>query len=99
MRFPLLEMFWWRRVIADEFHELLSTYRPAQASLLHIHAGKRWGFTGTPPTKTVLDVMKMGAFFHVDLSPRVQPCRDFLDRFARQNTTELKKNFPKKIFG
>merc|ERR1711871_1777803 len=94
MHFPLLEMFWWRRVIADEFHEFLSQYRPAQASLLNIFAAKRWGFTGTPPTNTIFDVMKVGAFFHVDLAPKKNACCDFLDHFARQNTAEIINEIP-----
>ncbi|CAJ1359894.1 unnamed protein product [Effrenium voratum] len=52
-QFVPLEAFWWRRVVCDEFHELLTRYPPAQVAVELFHADfkrlasrKEGGFRG-----------------------------------------------------
>jgi len=94
-----LEAFWWKRVVCDEFHELLSRYPPAQAAVELFHADYKWGLSGTPPIETVGQVRKAAGFMGVQLptdmgaddggdAPR-KVAQQWLDAFARRNTLEL----------
>lgn len=65
--FPLLEMFWWRRVVFDEFHELESFQGDKQVILQHMRAHSRWGLTGTPPIDKIAGVIFMSSLFRCDL--------------------------------
>ncbi|CAE7453839.1 Ttf2 [Symbiodinium natans] len=51
-KFPVLEMFYWKRIIFDEFHELESFESTQQNSLQFLRSHFRWGLTGTPPVDT-----------------------------------------------
>lgn len=66
-RFPALEMFYWRRVVFDEFHELESIQSQQQSSLQHLRAHHRWGLTGTPPADCNAGVIFMSSLFRIDL--------------------------------
>jgi len=94
---PPLEAFFWQRVVCDEFHELLRHYPPARVAVKRFRAQHRWGLSGTPPCESVADVQTMADLFNIML-PDYQPndegravdaAREWLDRFVRQNTTEL----------
>lgn len=94
-----LEAFWWRRVVCDEFHELLSRYPPAQVAVELFHADYKWGLSGTPPCRTLTQIRKAAGFFGVQIptaapgdaegeAPR-QVAQEWLDAFVRRNTAEL----------
>jgi len=94
-----LEALWWKRVVCDEFHELLSRYPPAQVAVEHFHADYKWGLSGTPPCETLAQIRKAAGFLGVQLpaaaaedtggeAPRlVAQC--WLDAFVRRNMAEL----------
>lgn len=67
VQFPMLEMFYWHRVVFDEFHELESFESAQQNSLQHLRSHYRWGLTGTPPVGTAAGVIFMSSLFRVDL--------------------------------
>ncbi|CAK0892737.1 unnamed protein product, partial [Prorocentrum cordatum] len=67
LRFPLLEMFYWRRVVFDEFHELESFESAQQNILQHLRSHFRWGLTGTPPVDTTAGGIFMSSLFRVDI--------------------------------
>jgi len=67
LKFPLLEMFYWRRIVFDEFHELESFDSLQQNSLQHFRAHYRWGLTGTPPVDSNAGVIFMSSLFRIDL--------------------------------
>eukprot|EP00928_Gymnodinium_smaydae_P020505 TRINITY_DN17922_c0_g1_i1.p1 TRINITY_DN17922_c0_g1~~TRINITY_DN17922_c0_g1_i1.p1 ORF type:complete len:1327 (-),score=191.01 TRINITY_DN17922_c0_g1_i1:399-4379(-) len=67
LTFPVLELFYWRRVVFDEFHELESFENLQQNSLQHFRAHYRWGLTGTPPVERSAGVIFMSSLFRIDL--------------------------------
>jgi len=67
LEFPILEQFFWRRIVFDEFHELESFDSQQQNSLQHLRASYRWGLTGTPPVDCSAGVIFMSSLFRVDL--------------------------------
>jgi len=94
-----LEAFWWRRVVCDEFHELLSRYPPAQVAVELFHSDYKWGLSGTPPCQTLAQLRSAARFFGVQIPcadsqdaeaevPR-QVAQEWLDAFVRRNTSEL----------
>merc|ERR1719476_916567 len=68
LEFPVLEQFYWRRIVFDEFHELESFDSLQQNSLQHLRASYRWGLTGTPPIDCNAGVIFMSSLFRVDLA-------------------------------
>ncbi|CAE7233347.1 mus-41 [Symbiodinium sp. CCMP2456] len=67
LAFPVLEMFYWKRIIFDEFHELESFESTQQNSLQFLRSHFRWGLTGTPPIDTNAGAIFMSSLFRVDL--------------------------------
>ncbi|CAJ1428516.1 unnamed protein product [Effrenium voratum] len=93
-QFVPLEAFWWRRVVCDEFHELLTRYPPAQVAVELFHADFKWGLSGTLPCQTLQKVRKAASFFGVQLpeddrEEARKVAQEWLDAFARRNTSEL----------
>eukprot|EP00931_Biecheleriopsis_adriatica_P050795 TRINITY_DN29436_c0_g1_i2.p1 TRINITY_DN29436_c0_g1~~TRINITY_DN29436_c0_g1_i2.p1 ORF type:complete len:2078 (+),score=363.83 TRINITY_DN29436_c0_g1_i2:31-6234(+) len=93
---PLLELFYWKRIVLDEFHELLSGHPPAQVAVRYLRSRYRWGLSGTLPCKSPSDVTKAAEFFNVFLrATRSSPpashalCQRWLDHCVRRNTTGL----------
>ena len=93
-----LEVFWWKRIVCDEFHELLSRYPPAQTAVELFHADNKWGLSGTPPCQTLAQIRKAAGFLGVQLpqtpadTDREEPrkvAQEWLDAFVRRNTSEL----------
>jgi hypothetical protein len=80
LTFPVLEMFHWRRVVFDEFHELESFDSAQQNSLQHLRASYRWGLTGTPPIDTNAGVIFMSSLFRIDILGK--DCQDGSDRIS-----------------
>eukprot|EP00746_Dinoflagellata_sp_MGD_P126844 gnl/MRDRNA2_/MRDRNA2_61575_c0_seq1.p1 gnl/MRDRNA2_/MRDRNA2_61575_c0~~gnl/MRDRNA2_/MRDRNA2_61575_c0_seq1.p1 ORF type:complete len:1032 (-),score=237.18 gnl/MRDRNA2_/MRDRNA2_61575_c0_seq1:1398-4217(-) len=99
-RYMPLEAFWWKRVVCDEFHELLSHYPPAQTAVELFRSDYKWGLSGTPPCSTLKGIQKTASFFGINIpgpprdddvnpdAPR-QVAQDWLDGFVRSNTAEL----------
>ncbi|CAK0853362.1 unnamed protein product, partial [Prorocentrum cordatum] len=67
MRYLPLEAFWWRRVVCDEFHELLGRYPPAQVAVETFRADYKWGLSGTPPCQTLAQIRRAAGFLGVQL--------------------------------
>eukprot|EP00930_Biecheleria_cincta_P032620 TRINITY_DN22621_c0_g1_i1.p1 TRINITY_DN22621_c0_g1~~TRINITY_DN22621_c0_g1_i1.p1 ORF type:complete len:1349 (+),score=265.47 TRINITY_DN22621_c0_g1_i1:55-4101(+) len=67
LEFPVLEMFYWRRVVFDEFHELESFESLQQNSLQFLRSHFRWGLTGTPPVESNAGGIFMSSLFRIDL--------------------------------
>eukprot|EP00930_Biecheleria_cincta_P046248 TRINITY_DN31898_c0_g1_i1.p1 TRINITY_DN31898_c0_g1~~TRINITY_DN31898_c0_g1_i1.p1 ORF type:complete len:1039 (-),score=190.22 TRINITY_DN31898_c0_g1_i1:177-3293(-) len=67
LKFPMLEMFYWHRVVFDEFHELESFQSAQQSVLQHMRAHSRWGLTGTPPIDNIAGVIFMSSLFRCEL--------------------------------
>lgn len=100
LRFPVLEQFWWRRIVFDEFHELEAMGNTAQfESLRNLCSHYRWGLTGTPPTRDLSQVSTLARLFQIGHLPQTDGVEEqdelahnmaqhFLDHFARQNTSE-----------
>eukprot|EP00928_Gymnodinium_smaydae_P090680 TRINITY_DN7443_c0_g2_i1.p1 TRINITY_DN7443_c0_g2~~TRINITY_DN7443_c0_g2_i1.p1 ORF type:complete len:1719 (+),score=336.34 TRINITY_DN7443_c0_g2_i1:152-5308(+) len=84
LEFPLLEMFYWRRVVYDEFHELESFESEQQNILQHLRAHCRWGLTGTPPVHSSAGVIFMSSLFRVELPGYIKKDANvtFVDAFA-----------------
>merc|ERR1712190_388270 len=61
--FPVLEMFYWRRVVFDEFHELECFNSEQQVILQHMRSFARWGLTGTPPVDNIAGVLFLSSLF------------------------------------
>jgi len=95
--FVPLEVFWWRRVVCDEFHELLSKYPPAQVAVELFHADYKWGLSGTPPCSTLAKIRKAAGFLGVQLphgsheerEEERKVAQEWLDAFVRRNTADL----------
>eukprot|EP00403_Amphidinium_massartii_P008858 CAMPEP_0178419576 /NCGR_PEP_ID=MMETSP0689_2-20121128/25683_1 /TAXON_ID=160604 /ORGANISM="Amphidinium massartii, Strain CS-259" /LENGTH=1241 /DNA_ID=CAMNT_0020041021 /DNA_START=17 /DNA_END=3742 /DNA_ORIENTATION=- len=68
LEFPVLEMFHWKRIVFDEFHELESFESNQQHTLQHLRSHFRWGLTGTPPIDSNAGVICMSSLFRVDLA-------------------------------
>jgi len=94
-----LEAFWWKRVVCDEFHELIDRYPPAQVAVKLFHGDYKWGLSGTPPCQTLSQIRKAAGFLGVQLpksssvdetaeEPR-KVAQEWLDAFVRRNTAEL----------
>eukprot|EP00435_Cladocopium_sp_Y103_P055250 s530_g18.t1 len=86
--FVPLEAFWWRRVVCDEFHELLGRYPPAQVAVELFHADFKWGLSGTPPCQTL---PQAAGFMGVQLpeGDRDEERKEWIDAFVRRNTADL----------
>lgn len=99
LQFPMLEMFHWRRIVYDEFHELESFRSEQQNTLQHLRSQCRWGLTGTPPLDGTPGVVFMSSLFRIDLLGCVpkfhgHDIADFLNRWRRDHLLmELSANF------
>ena len=61
---PLLEMFYWNRIICDEFQ----LYDPKELTALkNLKADKRWGLSGTPAMSDFFEVANMAELLGVKL--------------------------------
>ncbi|KAI7674117.1 hypothetical protein KC318_g1806 [Hortaea werneckii] len=61
---PLFEMFYFNRLIVDEFHEYKDT---EYAAITALRADKRWGLSATPAMDDFYDIAKMAGFLGVPL--------------------------------
>ncbi|CAK0829206.1 unnamed protein product, partial [Prorocentrum cordatum] len=79
LAFPVLEQFYWRRMIMDEFHELEALQPDQRASLQFMRAHHRWGLTGTPMLDAARHVVAMAALLRVDLAGPIRERALYLD--------------------
>jgi len=68
LRFPVLEQFFWRRIVLDEFHELEALQFIQRASLQYLRSHYRWGLTGTPALGAAQHVAAMASLLRVDVA-------------------------------
>ncbi|KAK5129398.1 hypothetical protein LTR08_003285 [Meristemomyces frigidus] len=61
---PLFEMFFFNRVIVDEFHQQTAN---ESAAISAIQADKRWGLSATPAMSDFYDIAKMAGLLGVPL--------------------------------
>jgi len=97
LTFPVLEQFFWKRVIFDECHEL---HGDICHTLCFLRAHHRWGLTGTPALHGMKHIASMASLLRIELAGpgrlRENPvlaenCWRFLDSCVRQNSAELPK--------
>lgn len=69
MRCPPLEMFFWDRVVVDEFHYLSQKADRARvlALVLGLKSHFKWGLSGTPPHETFNDVQGLATLLGIHL--------------------------------
>jgi site-specific DNA-cytosine methylase/SNF2 family DNA or RNA helicase len=61
---PLFEMFYFNRLIVDEFHE---SDPKEMAHIVHLQADKRWGLSGTPAMDDPYDVAQIARLLGIAL--------------------------------
>merc|ERR1719460_2711355 len=87
-----VENFYWKRVVFDEFHELLSEDASPSGRwtlpMRTIYAKHRWGLTGTPPTTNLGDLSDAAVLLHVELGSAPEACKDFCQKCIRTNGLE-----------
>ncbi|CAD7948434.1 unnamed protein product, partial [Amoebophrya sp. A25] len=79
LHFPLLEMFLWKRVVFDEFHEILDLDPRDVDVLLRFKSYFKWGMTGSPPVQSVRSIAAMANLLSVDLLGVSKEEMGFLD--------------------
>jgi len=90
MPHPVFELFFWQRIVFDEFHELEAMDKRRRCMLQNLRSKYRWGLTGTPPKRDMDQITTLAGMLRVRLAEDdpVQ-CQHFLDIFVRQNFSEL----------
>jgi hypothetical protein len=83
-----VENFFWKRVVFDEFHELLSEEARWTLPMRSIYAKHRWGLTGTPPTTNLADLSDAAILLHLELGSAPEACKDFCQKCIRTNGLE-----------
>jgi SNF2 family DNA or RNA helicase len=85
-----VENFYWKRIVFDEFHELLSNDETNCWTLpmRTIYAKHRWGLTGTPPTTSLADLSQAAVLLHLELGSAPEACKDFCQKCVRTNGLE-----------
>mmetsp|Transcript_1066 Transcript_1066/g.3224 ORF Transcript_1066/g.3224 Transcript_1066/m.3224 type:complete len:781 (-) Transcript_1066:26-2368(-) len=87
---PVFEIFYWQRIVFDEFHELEAMDRRRCTMLSYLRAHCRWGLTGTPPTRDMVQIAELAQILRVQITDYSTPeCQQFLDTFVRQNAADL----------
>lgn len=98
LSFPILELFYFRRIIFDELHELVEN-----STLKWLRAEHFWGLTATPLISSCRYVSFMAELLRVDVAGPGRHalqdqdlvlrhnCSRFLDACVRQNSAEIPK--------
>jgi SNF2 family DNA or RNA helicase len=86
-----LERMYWKRIVFDEFHEVLKTTNGlAQASLRSLQARHHWGLTGTPDLESPASISAMASLLHTFSDPNSsRDGQNFLDNCVRQNRWDV----------
>lgn len=87
-----LKHFYWHRIVADEFHELVVAaadgthpFNEAKHQLCQLQSRTRWGLTSTPPLKTIGEVAVTATFFQIKLDRSLASCAEFVRNMVRKN--------------
>ena len=90
-----LELFCYKRIVFDEFHEALNlkeNHNASNESLAYeairlLRAPRRWGLTATPKLENVADVSRMAEVLQIFLpTEQHDEAQGFLDHFVRCNS-------------
>ena len=85
LKHPLFEMFYFNRIIVDEFHQ----YSPREyASLKALKADKRWGLSGTPALSDAYDIAQIAGLLGI----RLRIGSDTARVMAQRNIRALRKD-------
>jgi len=89
---PVLEMFYFRRVVFDEFHEVMNEKSLRSVfSMQNLHGHSHWGLSGTPPLESVNSVQSIANFLHISVSASVRETQHFINEWVRSNTWDKDK--------
>ncbi|CAK0856680.1 unnamed protein product, partial [Prorocentrum cordatum] len=77
LRCPPLELFFWHRVVFDEFHELEAMDTRRFTMLQNLRCRHRWGLTGTPPRRDKLQVANLASIMRVHIPEDPVLCQQF----------------------
>jgi len=94
---PALELFCFRRICFDEFHEVMNLKQRATGnealafnSIRLLRAPRRWGLTATPRIESAADVSAMAEVLQMYVPPdSPEQAQHFLNHFARSNTWDV----------
>ena len=64
---PVFELFFWERIIFDEFHELEAMDRRRAVMLSHLRSRYRWGVTGTPPVRDMVQIVDLAKMLRIQV--------------------------------
>ena len=83
-----LESMYFKRIVFDEFHEVLkTTYGPPFVSLRELKGRHMWGLTGTPALVSAATVSDMASLLHTFSDPQSNDdAQKFLDVCLRSNS-------------
>eukprot|EP00928_Gymnodinium_smaydae_P094413 TRINITY_DN7928_c0_g4_i1.p1 TRINITY_DN7928_c0_g4~~TRINITY_DN7928_c0_g4_i1.p1 ORF type:complete len:1105 (+),score=135.09 TRINITY_DN7928_c0_g4_i1:206-3316(+) len=92
LTFPVLELFYWHRLVFDEFHELEALTPRYRTMLQNLRSHRRWGITGTPPTRDVHQIAELARIMRLTISD-LDPieCQTFLAKFVRASKPDMKQ--------
>lgn len=65
MKCPPLEMFYWNRVIVDEFHYIVNNGERSLPAVTSLQAQAKWVLSGTPPTADFADIKSIAVFLNI----------------------------------
>eukprot|EP00931_Biecheleriopsis_adriatica_P103463 TRINITY_DN78293_c0_g1_i1.p1 TRINITY_DN78293_c0_g1~~TRINITY_DN78293_c0_g1_i1.p1 ORF type:complete len:1051 (-),score=236.34 TRINITY_DN78293_c0_g1_i1:44-3169(-) len=86
--YPILELFWWDRIIMDEFHESESWVYRVTEMFKSIGAHRRWGLSGTPPVGNIQSIQQVAAIlWHGQDIESHSTAQTFLDCCVLQNSS------------
>lgn len=88
-----LHRYHWRRIVMDELHEALASQTLADALGL-VSAEHVWGLSGTLPTATAGEVVKLATLFGVAIPSDETNAGRFLDCYVRKNTSSMSDTIP-----
>jgi len=90
-KFPLFELFWWRRLVMDEFHESEAWSFRVRELLKGVGASSRWGLSGTPPVGSLDSIKQVAEVLGHDMPKacKREHAQKFLDQHVRQNASDF----------
>jgi len=71
--FPIFELFWWHRLILDEFHESDSWIYRVREMMKSVGARCRWGLSGTPPFDNFQSTCQVAELLWYPPAPHLAP--------------------------
>eukprot|EP00397_Hematodinium_sp_SG-2012_P000588 GEMP01000589.1.p1 GENE.GEMP01000589.1~~GEMP01000589.1.p1 ORF type:complete len:1656 (+),score=434.89 GEMP01000589.1:201-5168(+) len=84
---PVLEMFYYKRVVFDEFHEVMRMpIQRSSCAMMQLFGKCHWGLSGTPPLDSIESVQKIANFLHISVSASARETQHFINEWVRSNT-------------